>query len=185
MSSTARLAAPARRAPAAAPTQAPQRRLRLVLPLPRKRIPFPLVCVGLLVLGLLGVLLANIYISHSTYRVQQLTSEQQALNDQRARVAEDIAYRSSPQNVQAAAKSAGMVRATDPEFIRKSDGAVISAEKAKEISGKNGQTVPGPRADTREDPKPNLRSGDKLPAVGGSSRSTTTFDTPTIRTPGK
>lgn len=144
-------------------------KLRLVVPsLARRRMSSSAVFIGVLVLGLLGVLVANIYISHSTYRVQQLAGEQQQLHDQRDRLSEDISYRSSPQNIQHAAEQAGMVRAKDPSFIRRSDGTVIPVEKAVEISGKSDETVPGPRADTREDPRPNLRSDEKLPTVGGS-----------------
>ncbi|MYM20945.1 hypothetical protein GSY69_13490 [Brevibacterium sp. 5221] len=181
MSSVARAvnAAPARRTrPAAAPERA---RLRLVVPgIARRRVPFSGLCVAALVVGLLGVLLANIYISHSTYRVQQLSAEQQQLHDRRDELSEDISYRSSPQNIQRAALQAGMVRAKNAEFIRRSDGSIISAEKAVEISGKTPETVPGPRADTRDDPRPNLRSDDRLPTIGGSG---TDLTSPSVHSP--
>ncbi|GAA4285268.1 hypothetical protein GCM10022261_27990 [Brevibacterium daeguense] len=145
-------------------------RLRLVVPeIARRRLPFSAVCILALVIGILGVLLLNIFISHSTYRVEQLTIEQDRLHSERDQLTEDISYRESPQNIAAAAEELGLERDLTPEYIRLSDGKIISPGEVPGNTHRNPETVPGPRADARQDVRPNLRSDEKLPAVGGGS----------------
>lgn len=145
-------------------------RLRLVVPqVARRRVSFSAVCVLLVAAGIFGVLLLNIAISHSTYRVEQLTAEQSRLHEERDRLTEDISYRESPQNIAAAAEELGLERDLTPEYIRLSDGEVISPGSVPGNRLRNPSTVPGPRADARQDVRPNLRSEETLPAVGGGS----------------
>jgi 16S rRNA (cytosine1402-N4)-methyltransferase len=50
-------------------------KLRLLkFELPKSRLPFSLLCVGILVATLVAVLLLNIFVSHTSYKVDQLTS---------------------------------------------------------------------------------------------------------------
>lgn len=150
-----------RAAPAPEPT-----RLRLVLPpIARRRVPTPFLAILLLVGGLIAILIANIYISHTTFKVEQLSHANQQLTDERDRLSEDIAYRSSPQNIERAARSQGLVHARRVDYLFLSSGKIL-----KDPGGGSGDsqevTIPGPRADTREDVSPNLRSNQKIPAVG-------------------
>lgn len=162
--------APARRRAATPLRDEEISRLRLVVPqVARRRMPFSVICVGIIVLGILGVLLLNITISHSTYRVEQLTAEQARLHEERDRLTEDISYRESPQNIAAAAEELGMTRDLTPEYIRLADGEVLSPGSVPGNTLRNPSTVPGPRADARGDVRPNLRSDETLPAVGGGS----------------
>lgn len=171
-------AAPARTRPAAPRTRpapgtrgAEKTRLRLVVPdIARRRVPFSVVCTVVLLLGMLGVLLLNIVISHSTYRVEQLSAEQVALEQERDRLTEDISYRESPQNIAAAAEELGMERDLDPEYLRLSDGEILSPGQVPGNSLGNPETAPGPRADAREDVRPNLRSEDRLAPVGSDEQ---------------
>lgn len=158
----------------AAPQSSPRRqtaqnkpKLRLVVPeIAEARSSFPLICIATVVVGLALILVTNIFINHSTYRVQELTVERDQLTDDRDRLAEDLSYRMSPQNVEDTAKAQGMKPAESVKFIRE-DGTIVDAPKGE---GKAPEAqVPGPRKDARDDIKPNLKSDEKLPVVGGSS----------------
>ena len=70
----------------------------------------------------------------------------------------------------------GLVPADKVYFVT-TDGKVV---EAKEDPGKKVGTVPGPRADTRDDVRPNLRSDEKLPAIGESGKD---LEAPTVKTP--
>lgn len=156
-----------------APTQ---RSLKLITsPAPRRRW-FPVLCLGILLLGLVLVLLANIFVSNTTYKINSLTQQRDELHSERDRLSEDIAYRQSPQNMEKAARSIGMKPADKVYFVTK-DGKVVQGERE---AGKRVGTVPGPRADTRDDVRPNLRSDEKLPAIGDGGSE---LKPPTVRTP--
>lgn len=158
----------------AAPQSSPQKRaeqskpkLRLVVPeIAEARSSFPLMCIATIVVGLALILVTNIFINHSTYRVQELTVERDQLTDDRDRLSEDLSYRMSPQNIEDSAKAQGMKPAESVKFIRE-DGTIVDAPKG---AGKTPEGhVPGPRKDARDDIKPNLKSDERLPVVGGSS----------------
>ncbi|MCD1285183.1 hypothetical protein ACH82I_00320 [Brevibacterium sp. GP-SGM9] len=152
---------------AGGPQPAPKLRL-LKFELPKARVPFSLLCVTILIATLLAVLLLNIFISHTSYQIDQLNSEKDQLAEQKDRLVEDNSYRESPQNISIAAEELGLVRDSSPEFLDAKTGKIIDAPPI-DVSGKKKPTVvPGPRADTREDLRPNLRSDEKLPVVGGS-----------------
>ncbi|WP_181273332.1 hypothetical protein [Brevibacterium oceani] len=144
-------------------------KLRLLkFELPQSRLPFSLMCVAILVATLVAVLLLNIFVSHTSYKVDQLTSEKEALAEQKDRLVEDNSYRESPQNISLAAEHLGLVRDSSPEFLDAKTGKIIDAPGIDVSGEKEPTVVPGPRADTREDLRPNLRSDEKLPVVGGS-----------------
>lgn len=146
-----------------------------------RRISTSVVCIAIVLLGLVGVLLLNIVISHTTFRIEELSATQESLHEKRDSLKEDISYRESPQNIAAAAEEQGMVRDPNPTFIT-SDGTVIpTGEVPSTASSEDPVTVPGPRADAREDVVPNLRSDEKIPAVSNSDGSGMTA--PTITAP--
>lgn len=157
----------------AAPATLPQRtarRLRLVLPeSARPSFPTAVWVVLIILVGVVAILLANIAVSHTTFRVQALTEEQSVLQDQRDRLVEDISYRESPQNIAAHAEEQGMKRDIDPAYIDLSSGKVITPDEAggADPAVESPERIPGPRADARDDARPNLRSDERLPVVGG------------------
>lgn len=164
------VAPPARtRRPATLP-QRTVRRLRLVLPEPsRPSLPTAVWVVLIILVGVVAILLANIAVSHTTFRVQELTQEQSALQDQRDRLVEDISYRESPQNIAAHAEERGMERDVDPAYIDLSSGKVLTPEDTggADPAVESPERIPGPRADARDAARPNLRSDERLPVVGG------------------
>lgn len=150
-------------------TRSEASRLKLIVPgLAKRRTPAGLMFVGLLLMGLVAVLLLNIFISHSSFQVEKLTAEQRQLQSERDRLTEDISYRESPQSITKAAEEMGMHQPTHVKYLRLSDGSVIDPGEVPALSEGSAEKVPGPRADTREAVRPNLRSDEKLPAVGDS-----------------
>lgn len=158
-------AAPRRRAnPAVSPPE--RRRLRLVTPaLPRRRLSISVLCLIIIGLGLLGTLLLGIVVSHGTFTVEKLDKESQLLAERKGYLIEDISYRSSPQNVAAAAEELGMKVDNNPIYIDLNSGKTIEPEDSTPVSDAPGEDVTGPGIDTRDELRPNLRSNQKLPPV--------------------
>ena len=68
-------------------TRSEASRLKLIVPgLAQRRTPASLLFVGVLLLGLVAVLLLNIFISHSSFQVEKLTAEQRQLHSERDRL---------------------------------------------------------------------------------------------------
>lgn len=159
-------------------TASPQRRrqvtttptpLRLLkFELPKSKLPFTLLCLSIIVATLVAVLLLNIFISNTSFEIEQLGAEKEKLVEEKDRLVEDNSYRESPQNIAQTAEKLGLVRDSSPEFLDAKTGKVIDAPPIDESGEKKPTVVPGPRADTRDDLRPNLRSDEKLPVVGGS-----------------
>ncbi|MCI4010239.1 hypothetical protein [Brevibacterium sp. ZH18] len=146
----------------------PPRLKLLKFELPKARLPFSLMCVAMLVATLVAVLLLNIFVSHTSYQIDQLNSQKEALAEEKDKLVEDNSYRESPQNISIAAEDLGLVRDSSPEFLDAKTGKIIDAPPIDVSGEKEPTVVPGPRADTRDDLRPNLRSDEKLPVVGGS-----------------
>ncbi|HJG79422.1 MAG TPA: hypothetical protein K8V08_03315 [Brevibacterium senegalense] len=166
-----RAATAPRRSPAVPARRSP-RRLRLVLPEPsRPRVSTAVQVLLIVLVGVVVGLVANILVSHTTFKVEELTEQQTALQDQRDRLSEDIAYRESPQNIASFAEENGMKRDTSPQFVDLSTGAVLTPEQVggADPAEESPVRIPGPRADAREDVRPNLRSPERLPVVGGDA----------------
>lgn len=101
----------------------PAERLRLVqAPVqPRSRVPFVLLCIGLLAAALLGTLLMNTVMNNGAYaarEVQLQIAKEAELADQ---LGEKIDALSSPQALAARATELGMVQSPDPGVLRLSD----------------------------------------------------------------
>ncbi|MFB9778013.1 hypothetical protein [Brevibacterium otitidis] len=144
-------------------------RLKLIVPgLAARRTPLSLAFLGVLLLGVVAVLLLNIFISHSSFQVEKLTAEQRQLHSERDRLTEDISYRGSPQAITSAAEEMGMKQPAQVKYLRLSDGSIIESGEVPALREGSAEKVPGPRADTRDAVRPNLRSEEKLPAVGDS-----------------
>lgn len=126
------------RATAAAilPRTAPQkptrteRRLRSVTaPAPRKR---PKLVYALVALGGAAVIGAaqiglSLAITHDSFVLADLTSQQRELNLQASALQDDLAGSSSPQLLATKAAALGMVVAGSPSYLRLSDAAVLGA----------------------------------------------------------
>ncbi|MCI2267062.1 hypothetical protein [Sediminivirga luteola] len=166
MSDLARVLAPVRRrAGGAAPAPA-RRRLSLIEPLPaRRRLPFGAGLGGLLLLAVVGLLMLTIHISEKSFELRGLEQELDALNVERAYLEEDLAYRSSPQNVAKAAEELGMQVDQNPIYIDLETGRMSEPDPQNTVPATPGEPVPGPRADIREDKRPDLRTSQRQEIV--------------------
>ena len=98
---------------------APRPDLQVVSPpaVHRLRLPLPVACVLLLTLGLFGLLMTNIAIAGDAYRITDLTVTSQQLSDQQQAAGEELARKSSPEDLAVSAQQLGMVPAQDPTHL--------------------------------------------------------------------
>ncbi|WP_344319621.1 hypothetical protein, partial [Actinocatenispora thailandica] len=99
------------------------------------RTPFVLLVLGLVAAGIVGLLVLNTAINTSSLRVQQLRTQQSALDDQEQQLNQQLADLESPGNLQAAATRMGLVPAGQTAFIRLPDGKVIGVPQPVSAHG--------------------------------------------------
>ena len=97
------------------------------------------VCAGLLLAGLLGVLLLNMNLAEGSFRVHELQRAAGELSEAEAALEQEITAISSPASLASAASRMGMVPASSPAFLRLSDGAVLGV--AEPASGQTAFSV--------------------------------------------
>jgi hypothetical protein len=119
------------------PLEQPERsRPRLtVLPPPRTRparAPFVLLVLGLLLAGMVTLLLLNTALAEGSFVVQELQQRANELADDEAALVQDVAIAESPAELADRASELGMVPATNPAFLRLSDGAVLGTPQPGE-----------------------------------------------------
>ena len=129
--------APSRRASAAGarptPLEAPARqaspRLRLVRAPAhgRTRVPFVLVCMGVLAAALLSALLLNTQMAKNSYENYDLSNELGRLDQDAQDLSAALDQKASPAQLAKAASALGMVPSDGTGWIRLSDGAVQAA----------------------------------------------------------
>lgn len=109
------------------PARTAAQRIRVVAPpaSSRRRMPFGLLCGLVVAASLLAVLLLNISLSHGSYALHSLSSEQARLDEQRDALAERVERAATPEALADRATALGMVPAGSPAFIRLPDGAVL------------------------------------------------------------
>jgi hypothetical protein len=71
------------------------------------------VCVGLLVLGLVGLLLLNVSLEHGTYDLRDQASRAAQLREQRQHLQEELRAAQSPEHLYEKARGGGMVDGPD------------------------------------------------------------------------
>lgn len=85
------------------------------------------IAVALMALGQLGL---SILLSSGAYELAQLRGESRQLEQTARALNEDLALLSSPQALAKSASALGMVQASNPAYLRLSDGKVLGAPKA-------------------------------------------------------
>lgn len=148
-------------------------KLRLVTaPARKRRMPFVLTCMAILALGLVGVLLVNISLSHTSYEISSLEQKQQHLHDEKQRLTESLSYKNSPQNLAKKARSLGMVPQRKPVYLMLDDGRIAGGKKKKDVLPKSATGhLRGPLPNSRDAVRPNLSAGTSLPPIGGKNAS--------------
>jgi hypothetical protein len=129
--------APATRAPrpAAAPQASPRLLLVRAPAQTRTRVPFVLVCMGILGGALLSALLLNTSMARGAYEKHDLDRELAQLSVAEQDLSAELDRRSSPSELAAAARALGMVRATSPAWLQLSDGSVLGAPSPAGTAG--------------------------------------------------
>ena len=120
-------------APRPAPTTtAPGRarggpRLRVVrAPEPtRTRVPFVLLCIGILAGALLGALVLNTSMASAAYDKHEMEIELAQLARTEQSLRTSIAAHKAPQQLAASARGLGLVQAPPSAYLRLADGAVL------------------------------------------------------------
>ncbi|MGZ5959178.1 MAG: hypothetical protein ACXWLI_12240, partial [Myxococcaceae bacterium] len=112
-----------------APPSAPRRAARPTPPRPRltvvapmrgaaPRAPFVLLVGGLLTTGLGGLLFLHTALAEDSFRLHDLRVRSSALADREQALEQQIGVTASPQRLAGRATALGMVRNTNPAFIR-------------------------------------------------------------------
>ncbi len=119
----------ARRSPLSAPSHQATPRLRLVrAPAQgRTRVPFVLVCMGVLAAALLSALLLNTQMAMNSYETYDLSNELSRLDQDAQDLSAALDRKASPAQLAKAASTLGMVPSDGTGWIRLSDKAVQAA----------------------------------------------------------
>lgn len=123
-------AAPRRAAPRTPPRPA-RPRLELVAPKQTAppRAPFVLLSLFVVALGLLALLGLNTVVAEDAFRLHELERRSAKLAEDELRLRREVAAAEAPETLAAKAAALGLVPASDPVFLRLSDGAILGVPK--------------------------------------------------------
>ncbi|HET6215210.1 MAG TPA: hypothetical protein VFE14_20260 [Micromonosporaceae bacterium] len=117
---------PADRAEVPAP---PRLRVAPPAPVAVPRAPFVLLVLVVVIGGVLGILLLNTKINENAFRLDDLNSQQAALDVQEQQLQQDLAQLESAGNLEAAARRLGLVDSGKPAYLRLPDGRLFGVPK--------------------------------------------------------
>lgn len=128
----ARAARPRVRRPESPAQSAAAPRLTVVArPQPRRSImPFALVCTAIIALTLGAILMLNISMSDTSYRITRLTMQSRALDDRAQSLKEQGEQLATPQELARRAGALGMVPAAQPAYIDLATGSIVGTPTA-------------------------------------------------------
>lgn len=148
---------------------------------------------------MLAVLVLNIALSRGSYHMARLQNDQAVLSQREQALSEDLAYRSSPQNLANQAQQLGMVPDPSVAFLRLSDGKVLGVpspapagaaptvkiatpqEPAGKQPGRPGTVAPAPAPEPAGNAKPRAAAA----AGTASDPASGTIPAPQQTTPGE
>ncbi|MCW2831134.1 MAG: hypothetical protein JWP31_1826 [Aeromicrobium sp.] len=110
--------------------------LKLVRPVRSRarRAPFVVVVLTLLSVGLVGLIIMSTVLQAQAFESAKLDRQVAELETQRQALARDVDQLQSPAHVAQRAMQAGMVRNTNPAFLRLSDGKVLGEPEPAEAT---------------------------------------------------
>lgn len=108
--------------------------LRLVRPVQSRarRAPFVVVVLTVLSMGLVGLIVGSTILQSQSFEQAELDREVATLQTQQQSLAREVDRLHSPGSVADRAANLGMVRNTNPAFLRLSDGKVLGKPKPAE-----------------------------------------------------
>ncbi|MBB4922849.1 septum formation initiator family protein [Kitasatospora kifunensis] len=92
----------------------------------RGRMPFAVLMVLLLALGLLGLLMLNTALNEGSFELTKLQKQTNTLTDQQQRLQQQIDHAAAPDALEKSARQLGMVAGGDPAFLQ-DDGKVLGS----------------------------------------------------------
>jgi hypothetical protein len=104
--------------------------------------PFVVVIVAILTVGLVGLLLLNTALAQGSFRMHDLQRQTAALQDREQQLQVDVDAANNPARLAVAAHHLGLVPAKDPGFLRLSDGRVLGAPQAATAPPKKQPVTP-------------------------------------------
>jgi hypothetical protein len=156
---------------AAKPSSRPSTRPPLsVVPRPSlrsPRLPFVIVVVGVLAVGLLGLLLLNTLAAQDAFRLHDLQRQATRLVDQEQALRITVERDAAPGTLAARAAALGMVPTANPTFIRLKDGRVLGVAVAAPppppppAPAAKSATKPGAKAAAKPAAKPGAKPAAK------------------------
>jgi Tfp pilus assembly protein PilN len=111
--------------PARQTRQSPRLRLVQAPDQARSRVPFVLLCIGILAVALLGTLLLNTAMNNGSYEAQRLQREIAQQAERGSQLQAQIDALTSPQALAQRATALGMVQDTTPGILRLADGTIV------------------------------------------------------------
>lgn len=114
------------------------RSLRLVAPVRARarRLPFVVVVVAVLSLGLVGLIVLSTALQDQAFKLAELNQQAAALKLKQAKLQHEVDYLDSPSSVASKAAGLAMVPNRNPVFLRLSDGSVVG-RPAPAVAGTN------------------------------------------------
>jgi Tfp pilus assembly protein PilX len=91
----------------------------------RSAIPFALLVLGVLAIGLVALLMLNTAMDGNSVKIQQAQQQQAALTDREQQLSQQLAGLSAPSSLASEAAALGLVPNPQPAFINPTTGAVL------------------------------------------------------------
>ena len=131
----------------------------------RSAIPFALLILGVLAIGLVGLLMLNTAMDENSVRMQQAQQQQAALTDREQQLSQQLAGLSAPSSLASEAAALGLVPNPQPAFLNPTTGAVL------------GTPSPAPTPSPTPTPTPTATPSPSTSASGTASASSTVSST--------
>lgn len=128
-------------------------------PFKAPRVPFVLLVLAVLGVGLVGLLLLNTSLQQGSFAIHDLQRQTSLLADRQSELERKVAVLQAPENLAARAVKLGMVPNPNPAFLRLSDGKVLGDPTPATAPPK-----PKPKVAAKPPVKP--AAGAKPPATG-------------------
>ncbi|MCS6712396.1 hypothetical protein JSY14_10300 [Brachybacterium sp. EF45031] len=114
---------------------------------PRPRlstVPFAILCTAILLASLLSVLVLNVQMSDTSYRITRLQAQSQRLAEEEQALVEQNRHLDTPQELEKRARALGMVPVGEPAYIDLATGEVVGGEGAAATDPAGVQAPPAP-----------------------------------------
>jgi Tfp pilus assembly protein PilX len=134
----------------------------------RSAIPFALLVLAVLAVGLIGLLMLNTAMDDNSIQIQQAQQKQASLTDREQQLSQQLAGLSAPSSLASQAAALRLVPNPQPAFLNPTSGAVLGTASPAPTSSPT--PTPTPTVSTT----PTLKATTSSSASGSASPSTST-----------